>query len=183
MMKVLLPIVLITTSCLLTSCGTGGSVTELDTLSATFVPEQSTPPANSVSLQEREVLADIVVLEVRGADIAQPAFRTTFAIRFDPAILQFEGFEPGDFFEQQAFPSDVAYTVPTPAPGEDRLSVQIVKSNTPLGSQQDGVFLTLRFRVVAAGASTLLFENPLLSGNTGGTAQGVQWFGGRVDGF
>jgi hypothetical protein len=134
-------------------------------------------------LRENDVLADTVTLEVWGEDIAQPAVRTTFTIRFDPAVLQFVDFEPGDFFEQQALPSNVAYTVPTPTPAEDDLTVQIVKSNTPLGSQGDGIFVKLRFRVIAVGASALVFEAPSLSSATGGIAQGVQWFGGRVDGL
>jgi hypothetical protein len=176
-------IVLAASSSFLVSCGNGGSVTDLPMLSAQFTPDQLAPPANSVSLRENDVLADTVTLEVWGEDIAQPAVRTTFTIRFDPAVLQFVDFEPGDFFEQQALPSNVAYTVPTPTPAEDDLTVQIVKSNTPLSSQGDGIFVKLRFRVIAVGASALVFEAPSLSSATGGIAQGVQWFGGRVDGL
>jgi hypothetical protein len=43
-----------------------------------------------------------VTLEVWGEDIALPTFIATFAIRFEPAVVEFVDFEPGDFFEQQA---------------------------------------------------------------------------------
>lgn len=170
-------------SFLLVSCGNGGSVTDLPMLSAQFTPDQPSPPDNSVSLRENAVLADTVAVEVWGENIAQPAVRTTFSIRFDPAVLQFVDFEPGDFFEKHALPSNVAYTVPTPGQSKDKLTVQIVTSNSPLGSQEDGIFVKLRFRVIAVGASALVFEAPILSGATGGIAQGVQWFGGRINGL
>ncbi len=169
----------------LVACGEGGSITELevDGLSVQFTAEESAPPANSVSLQDGGVLEDVATVEVRAEEIALPAFRATFTIRFDPAVAEFVGWEAGDFFEQQAMPADVTYTVPTPAAGSDSLAVQIVKSGAPSGSLGDGVLVRLRFRAVAAGTSMLILQNPELAGPTNITAQNVSWFGGRLDGF
>ncbi len=181
MNQVMTRLALSAASLLVISCGNGGSVTELDALSAVFTPDQLQPPDNSVSLREGLIAADTATLEVWGKAIAVPAVRTTFTIRFNAAVVQFVDFEPGDFFEQLALPSNVEYTVPALAPGADSVAVQIVKSNTPAGSLGDGVLIRLRFRVVAVGAGALAFENPVLSGSTGGIAQNVDWSGGQLE--
>ncbi len=167
----------------LLSCGDGGRVIELGGLSVQFTAEQPSPPANSVSLQDGGILDDVATVVVRADDIALPAFRATFTLRFDPAVVEFVEWESGDFFEQQTAPANVTYTVPPPLPGSDRLVVQIVKSGTPLGSQGDGVLVKLRFRAVAAGATMLIFESPGLADANNIDAQNVSWFGGRLDGF
>lgn len=166
---------------MLAACGGGGSVTEVGGLSVQFTAEQSSPPANSVSLQDGGVLDDLATVVVQAEDIALPAVRMTFTILFDQSVLEFADWEAGDFFEQQAMPKDVTYTVPSPAEGTGRLVVQIVKSSAPLSSLGDGVMLKLRFRGAAAGVSMLIFEGPELVGSTGTTAQNVSWFGGRLD--
>jgi hypothetical protein len=134
-------------------------------------------------LREGPRLGDTVTVEVWAEDIALPTFLTTFAIRFDPAMVAFDNFEEGDFYEQQASPANVAYTVPEPVPGTGRLNVAIAKTGTPLGSQQDGILVTLRFRVVMAGTSALEFENPILADANGLGAQNVAWLGGQLEGF
>jgi hypothetical protein len=175
----------VSTAVLMVSCGGGGSVTDLggDGLSARFTPDQVVLPANSVSLREGPSLGDIVTMEVWAESIAQPTFIATFGIRFEPAVVEFVGFEPGDFFEQQALPTNVEYAVPPPAPGAGRLNVEIKKFGTPLGSQQDGVLVRLQFRVVMVGATGLEFEDPILADANGVGAQNVLWLGGRLEGF
>lgn len=183
MMELIVKNISIAVALLLVSCGAGGSVTDLDGLSVRFMPDQLSLPPNSVSLREGQILGDIATLEVWGETIALPAFRTTFTIRFAPASVEFVGFERGDFFEQQALPANVAYIVPIPASGTDRLNVEIIKSGTALGSQQDGVFLKLQFRVRVLGTSALTFENPILADANGLGAQNVAWIGGQLEGF
>jgi hypothetical protein len=167
----------------LLSCGDGGRVIELGGLSVQFTAEQSLPPANSVSLQDGGVLDDVATVEVRAEFIALPAFRTTFTLRFDPAVVEFVDWEPGDFFEQQTDPANVTYTVPPPLPGSDRLVVEIIKTGTLAGSFGDGVLVKLRFRAIAAGATMLIFESPRLADANNIEAPNVSWFGGRLDGF
>ncbi|MEW6681613.1 MAG: hypothetical protein AB1451_01625 [Nitrospirota bacterium] len=168
---------------IMVSCGGGGSVTDIGGLSVRFTPDQTVLPADSVSLREGPSLGDTMTLEVWGEDIALPTFIATFGIRFEPAVVEFVDFEPGDFFEQQAPSTNVEYTVPTPLPGAGRLNVEIKKFGTPLGSQQDGVLVKLRFRVVMAGATGLEFADAILASENGGAAQGVTWLGGRLEGF
>jgi len=152
-------------------------------LSAQFVPDQPALPDNSISLRAGATVGDTITLEVWGENIAQPTFIATFGVRFEPAVVEFVGFEPGDFFEQQAAPANVEYTAPPPAPGAARLDVRIEKTGVPLGSQIDGVLVKLRFRVVMVGATGLEFENPILASATNVSAQNVTWLGGRLEGF
>jgi hypothetical protein len=165
------------------SCGGGGSVTELGGLSVQFTPEEAAPAPNSVSLQDGGVLDDVATVDVQADAIALLAFRTSFTLRFDPAVIEFVGWEPGDFFEQRTTPANVTYTILPPAVGSDRLDVEIVKSGTLAGSFEDGVLVKLQWRAIAAGASTLLFDSPRLADANNIGAQNVSWFGGRLDGF
>jgi len=166
---------------LASSCGGGGSVTELGGLSARFTPSQAALLDNSVSLREGPSLGDTLTVEVWGENIAVPAFLTRFTIRFNPSMVEFVGFEVGDFFEQQALSTNVTYTVPPPVPGS--LEVKIEKTGTPLGSQEDGILLKVQFRVLVVGVSSIDFGNPTLADANGLVAQGVVWDGGLLEGF
>lgn len=167
---------------MLVACGGGGSVTEVGGLSVQFTAEQSSPLANSVSLQDGGVLDDVATVVVQAEAITLLAFRTTFTLRFEPAVVEFVGWEPGDFFEQRTAHPNVTYTIRHPG-ASDRLTVGIVKSGTLAGSFEDGVLVKLHFRAIAAGASMLIFEEPSLADANNISAQNVSWFGGRLDGF
>ena len=163
------------------SCG-GGSINDLGGPSGSFIPDETTLPDNSVSLREGGVLGDIVTLEVWGENIALPTFGARFGVRFEPAVAEFVGFEPGDFFEQNTSPTNIEYTVPSPVPGAGRVDVEVKKFATPLGSQEDGVLVKLQFRVVMVGATGVQFADATLGDANGGAAQGVTWIGGRLEG-
>jgi hypothetical protein len=109
---------------MLVACGGGGRATDVGGLSVQFTAEQSSPPANSVSLQDGGVLDDLATVDVQADAIA-----------------------------------------------------------TLAGSFENGVLVKLRWRAIAAGASTLLFDSPRLADANNIGAQNVFWFGGRLDGF
>ena len=159
--------------------GIGGSPSPL---SASFVAEQSTPGANTVSMRQASTSNDVVSVYVTLTDTTG-VFGTAFEVVFDGAGAAYLGFTHGAAFEAGGNVPTYAVDGST-SPG--RIVVVVVRTN---GTATDIVgrkaVLSLQFRVKQAGTYPLTLENRVVYDNQQPDPQpipGILWSAGAVKG-
>lgn len=139
-----------------------------------FTPASTTPPANSVSLQQNSTSGARLALDVRLTGVENVA-ALAFDLVFNPQVMNFAEFSEGDFF---ASGGDVSTQVAENPEG--RLIVGVALLGATEGVSGDGVAITLVFNAVSNGGSSFSFENAQLVDPDLNPIAGVQWFGGSA---
>jgi hypothetical protein len=165
---------------LLSIVGCGGND---DTIPNHFIPDTVDPGQDSISLELQSIGADHVVLEVKANQISAGVFSAVFDLKFDPAVLSFDGFEPGNFLEGEG--DLVDYLIEPAAGRSDVLIAGISKRQGQAGSTGDGTIVTIRFKKLEPGLSPLTFENMSLIDLSGNEIRRpdqteIKWYGATI---
>ena len=124
------------------------------TVSADFVPEDSSPPASSVTLQRGAASANLITVRVDATGVSS-IYGAAFELAFDGTLAEYVGFTPGSFFEQGG--TMPTYQVSSPVPG--LIVVGVTRNGAVPGvstsSSRPIVNLTLRVKKAGSGGVTL----------------------------
>ncbi|MBI4714704.1 MAG: putative Ig domain-containing protein [Nitrospirae bacterium] len=154
-----------------------------------FTPENPTPGPMSVSLSlnagQSQGATLAVDVRVNVLSDAPPAWGAAFDLDFDPAVLTYAGFIPGDFFEGTDQPENgsLIRLVMLQAGASGKLVVGISQNFRDPGRSGNGAILTLKFTVAASPQtlqSDLSFSNMNLLDPRGVAIDGLIWYKGRV---
>ncbi len=160
--------------------GIGGSPSPL---SASFVAEQPTPSAKTVSMLQASTSNDVVSVYVTLTDTTG-VFGTAFEVVFDGAGVAYLGFTHGAALE--AGGNVPSYTVDgSTSPGRIVLAV-IRTDGTATDIVASKAVLILQFRVKQAGTYPLTLENRVVYDNQQPNPQpipGILWFAGALTGI
>ena len=168
------------------ACGGGGG-SALDVggspspLSASFVAEQPTPGAKTVSMLQASKSNDVVSVYVTLSDTSG-VYGTAFEVAFDTAGAAYLGFTHGAAFE--AGGGTPAYTVDgSTNPG--RIVVGVARtSGTTTNIVGSKAVLVLQFRVKQAGAFPVTLQNGIVYDGQvpPQPIASIQWFAGAITG-
>ncbi len=163
-------------------CSGGRSYSPLvdDGMELRFVPAVASPAPQSVSVAEAAVAAvadDSMTLAVNVTQPGAPVFGAAFDAVFDPAVIEFTGWDPGSALEADG--GTATYLVQSD-PGRVEVGASLQ------GGQGAGVpgtrpLILLTFRLLEEGNSGLEFENASLLDDGPPLPQpisGLSWFGG-----
>jgi len=158
--------------------GVGGSPSPL---SASFVPDLTTPGSNTVAMTQASKSSDVVNVWVTLTDTPN-VFAAAFEVVFDDANATYLGFTKGAAFE--AGGNVPNYTVDgTTNPG--RIVVAVARTNgiaTTITSSK--AIITLQFRVKQPGTSPVTLQNAALfdAQATPQPIPAILWFAGALSG-
>lgn len=165
--------------------GSGGDGDPVDdgstTVSADFVPEDSSPPASSVTLQRGAASANLITVRVDATGVSS-IYGAAFELAFDGTLAEYVGFTPGSFFEQGG--TMPTYQVSSPVPG--LIVVGVTRNGAVPGvstsSSRPIVNLTLRVKKAGSGAVTLpdaiLYDAQIQPQ----PVSGIDWYTGTIRG-
>jgi hypothetical protein len=143
--------------------------------SGTFTPATANPGAHTIILSGAVRGADLY-LTVKANAVTDSIVGTAFDLIFDPNILTYVDHSPGVFFEQTG-----AATYAVAARG-NRLVVGVSKQQPGVVPSGTGAFITLHFKIKAAGVSVMTFESQALCSAASATGCDRQpvlpWYGG-----
>ena len=163
--------------------GLGGCGGGIDTHPDRFIPDTTDPGQDSISLELRSLDDERVVLNVKANRISSDVFSATFDLHFDSSVLSFDGFEPGNFLEDEG--NQVDYLLAPASDRTDLLIAGVSKRQGQSGSTGDGTLITIRFKKVLAGTSALAFENMSLTDPSGNEIRRpdqseIKWYGATI---
>lgn len=177
-------LILLTSTLLLTSIACGGGSSKAvgggggsSTLAASFVPDQPSPGANTVSVAETNASGNIVTLQVNVTDTGD-VHTAAFDVMFDDRSVEYVSYAKGSFLEQGG--NVPLYQV---AQGPGRIVVGVSRGGssgtTASGSQ---ALMSFNFMVTDTGQSQLSVVNADLRDGNLDDIPGVAWFGGSLIG-
>ncbi len=143
------------------ACGGGGDgstagVIEPATVAASFVADQPTPGAHTVSMASGASAGDEVVvrIDVTGQD---GVWGAAFDVHFNPSYVEYVSYSAGNLLEQSG--AFVTYTVQEPAGSSGLVVVGVSLTGTtpPVGTTTTRTLVNLRFRVKTQGTFPLSF--------------------------
>ena len=160
------------------AAGTGGSPSPV---SASFVPDQPSPGANTFAMLQGAKNNDIVNVYVTITDTSG-VYGAALEVVFDTADAAYLGFTHGAAFEQGG--NTPNYTVDgTSNPGRIVIAVSRTgpTSTNIVGSK---AMLTLQFRVKKTGTFPVTYENSAIydAQNPPQPLGGIAWFAGALKG-
>ncbi len=145
-----------------------------------YVPDTGTPPDNSIALMRAdspdeilEVAVDVYNLELGTVSAAY------FDLVFRSEVMDFIGYERGDFFEKSS--PDVMYQAAVDTGDPDRLVVGVSLEGLAEPVLGNGVIIYLKFKPNHLGTCPFFFENMGLRNNAtpgGSPVTGVPWYAG-----
>jgi hypothetical protein len=119
--------------------------------------------------EKKEFCLDVIAKEIN------PAAAASFQLNYDPELVQYRSFKPGDVFEKSGRPS---VEVGLKGGEKGKLAVKVsLGSGTAQGS---GRLITLCFQAEKAARADMLFENGELGGAEKEKISGVNWIGGLL---
>ncbi len=168
-------------------------------MQASFNPANALPRDNAISLQSAAGgNSDEVFFRVRAGrtatigeddELPDPLLiegltRVRFDLRYDPNTIEFQGYDPGDFFEAAAPGSQVSYVIEERFAKGQPVGLLSVDISIPASSQdqQQGDLATLRFIGTDVGFSILYFKDWFgeVYGASGELLTGMSYYGGNV---
>lgn len=152
----------------------GGS----STLSASFVPDMSTPLApGSVSLQQGSTSGNLVTIDAMVTDVTG-VYSAAFDLVFNPAQAEFVGRSAGGMLES----GNVSVNYTAQLAGTSRVVVSASRVGAVGGTNADGSerLIRLTFRVTRSGSSPVSIENSDLFDAQIQSTAGVSWAAGSV---
>ena len=169
------------------ACGGGGGGSDSGIgpsptpLSASFVPDQPTPGAKTVSMLQASKSNDVVNVYVSLTETSG-VYGTAFEVAFDPSGATFLGFTHGAALEVGG--NNPNYTVDgTSNPG--RVVVGVSRNNqTTTNIVGSKAILVLKFRVKVVGAFPVTLQNGVVYDGQvpPRPITSIQWFAGAITG-
>jgi hypothetical protein len=183
----LLTLVLMMALVVAPACGGGGGSSDSgvggspSTLSASFVPDLTSPGSNTVAMLQASKSNDVVNVWVTLTQTPN-AFAAAFEVVFNNADATYLGYTKGAAFE--AGGNVPNYTVDgTTNPG--RIVVGVARTNgTATNITSSKAIVTLQFRVNQAGMSPVVLENGVIfdAQATPQPIANILWFAGALSG-
>lgn len=153
--------------------GGGGSVT----LNATFVPDQATPGADTASLAQGSANANDVIVQVNVTD-TDGVHSAAFDIVWNPAMLDFVGYAPGNLLEQNS--TSATYNV---GQSNGRIVVGASRSgNVGVNVVGTKTLINLTFHMKEVGTTPVAIQNASLRDGALTEIASISWFGGSCVG-
>lgn len=154
-----------------------------------FSPELPAPGAGSIYMSYNGVQSqgDILAIDVRAGNlsVSTPAIGTAFDLDFDPSVLTYDSYLPGNFFEMSDIPGNGntvrLVAIQQGAPG--KLVIGVSQNSRDPGASGSGVILTLKFRVASgrqAMQSNISISQMSLIDVQGMIIPGLNGYNGRV---
>lgn len=147
-----------------------------------FEPDVSEPGPNSISMQANGEAGKRFKIDIVATEITlDSVYAAAFDVDFRPVILEYQGFEQGDFFEQSG--GSVVYQVATEEGNPGRVIVGISLTGDLEGVTGSGTLITLEFKALAEDLTPMTYgEHQLLDGTppSGNPITGISWYAGRV---
>ena len=179
MKKALIPIIGLLILIFIISCNKNKTTSKPESY---FRPDNPEPPPNSVSLQPEENNKEHIKIKVYLNEISVgKVYAAAFDLVFRYSVIEYEGFEPGDFLEQGG---QVTYQIVTDEGNPGRLIVGISLLGESEGVDGSGNLVYLKFKAKEYETTPLVFENNELRDPTppdGKKLTGISWYAGRVD--
>jgi len=165
---------------LLTACGgdLDAGPSPQTTITSSFVPEVANTPDNGVSLKQKSVQGDMIILNLIVTSLAALSSGAAFDVEFDSNLVSFTGFAAGTFYEST---SPAIYEVGLQAGTNNRLVGGITQQAGP-GVTGSGILIELQFKAIGIGTSALKFTNNNLIDPSGNLIPGLTWSGGILTG-
>lgn len=175
---------LVTTMLLVLSVGCGGSSDVAagggggsNLIVASFVADEPSPGADTVSIAESNSSGNLVTLQVNVTD-TNDVHTAAFDVVFDDSLVEYVGYTAGNLLEQGG--NTPLYQV---GPSAGRIVVGVSRGgNTGTNAVGSQVLMSLNFRAIAVGQSSLSVVNASLRDGNLNSIPGVGWFGGSVVG-
>ncbi|MBN1550343.1 hypothetical protein JW979_02690 [bacterium] len=151
----------------------------MDPYTIAFFSDNEVPTENTISLIRASSTGDILKLAVDAYSITNGVVHTVyFDLVYRDWIMEYIGYEPGDFLEQAG---SVSYFIDQDSQDPDRLIVGVTLLGPELYVQGNGVVVFLKFRPRRLGTSYYEFQNMGMrdiNGIHGNPITGISWFGG-----
>ncbi len=154
-----------------------------------FSPENPAPGAGSIyiSYNGPQSQGDILAIDVRvnRLSVTTPAMGAVFDLDFDPSVLTYDSYLPGNFFEQSDIPGNgnIVRLVALQQGIPGRLLIGVTQNNEDPGASGSGTLLTLKFRVASGDQplqSKISFSQMNLIDVHGMMVTGLNWYNGQV---
>jgi len=142
--------------------------------SITFVGEDERPEESSILLSMTAASTDSFTL-VLSANNVSDLYGYGLDIVYDPAIIAFDEFEAGTFFDG----ANITVTTQVAEPTAGRLVIGQSRVGAVPGVSGNGTLVILHFKTVSFGSSVLAIEDPAAFDSTGATLP-VDFLGGTV---
>ncbi|MFH1287385.1 MAG: cohesin domain-containing protein [bacterium] len=147
------------------------------TKTISFSPDNSNPGSNSVIMAENKISGDTLEIDIKANIISANVFGIAFHLNFNSSILVYDGYTHGSLFENVGSPG---YQISLKSGASNELLIGISQGPGETGVNGSGTFITLRFKVVAIGASTLTYTYQELEDPRTLPILGITWDGGTV---
>jgi hypothetical protein len=158
------------------SCNSGSS-NPSGPRSITFTPLSTTPPSNSVTLQQVSTTSNTVVIEVRMTQV-NGVFAASFDLVYSSTVASFVSASEGTFLNSGGATTQLIVNSTTPG----RVIVGLSRlSASSGGASGSGTLMTVTLRSVAVGTTGVSFENARLGNPSGTQIAGVVFSGGTID--
>ncbi|MCC7201677.1 MAG: putative Ig domain-containing protein [Nitrospirae bacterium] len=157
-----------------------------------FVYSQENPAPGTgsiyLSYNSTQSQGNILALDVRVNSLSgtTPAIGAAFDVNFDPAVLTYDSYLPGNFFEGSDIPDNgnMVKLVASPQAVPGTLIIGLSQNNGDPGASGSGTLLTLKFRVSSTAAQVLQSNVSLSLMNMldlqGEMIGGLNWYDGQV---
>ncbi|MFH1288840.1 MAG: cohesin domain-containing protein [bacterium] len=142
-----------------------------------FFEGETNPANNSVYMEGNFTEGDLLEIRIKAKGItADHVFGASFYLDFNPSILNYESYAPGNFLENIG---QVQYFVNSNSM-LNKLIIGISQKNSNLGANGDGVLITLKFRIISKVRSEISFSNNELINLNDKVIDGIIWCGGAL---
>lgn len=142
-----------------------------------FFEGKTNPASNSVYMEGNFTEDDLLEIRIKAKEIAEDhVFGASFYLDFNPSILNYESYTPGNFLEKIG---QVQYFVNSNSM-LNKLIIGISQKNSNLGANGDGVLIALKFRIISNVRSEISFSNSELINPNDEVIDGITWYGGAL---
>lgn len=140
-----------------------------------------TPGADTVYMAKNDSLStgDIIAIDVKANNISGSAYGAAFDMDFDSTKMTYDGHEIGSFFEQDG--NSVSYQIGLQVGSNKKVIADISRQGTVSGVLGSGAIVTLKFKAVSTGSSSISFSNNELRDSSNQAIQGITWNGGSIN--
>lgn len=165
---------------IIAACGGGGGCGSSPTSPShnmTFTGVSS-PENNTVYMAKNDAMTDgdVIAIDVKLNNISDYVYGTSLSIDFDAAKIGFIGYSKGSFLEQGGNTA-TSYMW---AESVGKLSFGITRLGGVGGISGSGTLVTLKFKAIEAGNSTISFNGCTLKDPALNTIVVANWDGGAV---
>ena len=162
--------------------GDGGVTDPGPTVSANFLPVDTSPPQSSVALQKGPASGNLITVRVDVTGVSN-VYGAAFELSFDGTLAEYVGFTRGSFLEQGGHTP--TYQVSSPAPGLVVVGVTRNGAVAGVGTSGSMPIVNLTFRVLKAGTGavdlpdTVLYDAQIQPQ----PVTGIGWLSGSLQGI